>query len=151
RTWNRAMEQLTEIPASLVVGTRLHSRAMYGEHRPTLADIVLTGQGAEEFAHLYAKISPLEFVENGLRCENWCYVQSGRTMYLAAAAGPILNSDGTLAAVVQTIHDLTQQKELQTELATARDEALLATRAKSAFLANMSHEIRTPMNGVIGM
>ena len=32
----------------------------------------------------------------------------------------------------------------------ARDEALEASRAKSAFLANMSHELRTPLNAVIG-
>ena len=33
----------------------------------------------------------------------------------------------------------------------ARDDALAATKAKSAFLATMSHEIGTPMNAVIGM
>ena len=33
----------------------------------------------------------------------------------------------------------------------ARDEALLANRAKGEFLANMSHEIRTPMNAILGL
>ncbi|WP_234262872.1 hybrid sensor histidine kinase/response regulator [Hydrogenophaga sp. NFH-34] len=37
------------------------------------------------------------------------------------------------------------------ELATSREEALAAARAKAGFLAVMSHEIRTPLNGVMGM
>ena len=36
------------------------------------------------------------------------------------------------------------------ELTTARDEAMLATRAKNSFLSSTSHELRTPLNSILG-
>ncbi len=48
-------------------------------------------------------------------------------------------------------YDVSPLKKLTQELASAKEVAEQATRAKSDFLANMSHEIRTPMNAIIGM
>jgi signal transduction histidine kinase/CheY-like chemotaxis protein len=56
------------------------------------------------------------------------------------------------ATLEDEIADRTSElRQLNRELAEARDRAEEGSRAKSEFLANMSHEIRTPMNGILGM
>ncbi len=55
-----------------------------------------------------------------------------------------------LGAIFQRKRDESEILRMNQELALARDQALEASKAKSAFMATMSHELRTPLNAIIG-
>lgn len=128
--WNRACERLTGVAASEMIGTQDHWRCFYETRRPTLADLVIQKR-ADEIDRLYLRASRGADMAGQLCAESWCDMpRCGRRRYLAADASPIYDDLGELAAVVQTLRDMTEEKAAQIAL------EQLATRDGLTGLAN---------------
>jgi len=68
---------------------------------------------------------------------------NGITQLFETSKVPMVQ-DGQIIGLMSISHNITERKAME-------EQAMSASRAKSAFLANMSHEIRTPMNAITGM
>jgi diguanylate cyclase (GGDEF)-like protein len=129
--WNRACERLTGVAAHELLGTSGHWCAFYAAPRPTLADLVIAGRTGEILDLYDGQARNPAGVQDNLCAENWCEMpRTAGRRYLAADASPIHDSDGRLVAVVETLRDLTEEKQAQIAL------EQLATRDGLTGLAN---------------
>ena len=94
-------------------------------------------------------------------------LSNGEQRFIQERAEITSNESGEPINIATTVLDITESKEIQTELIRyrehlqelvdaqtkdiieARDAALAGERAMSSFIANMSHEIRTPLHGIL--
>lgn len=74
----------------------------------------------------------------------------GQFRYIHAKGHVYRDERGKPIKMLGTVQDITEAKQAEMELITAKEIAEQATSSKSEFLANMSHEIRSPMTGVLG-
>jgi len=115
--WNRACEELTGFKAAEMVGTDGQYRPFYAEKRPVIADLIVDRdvRGLEKY---YGKkqVQKSSVVEGAFEAGDFYENLGGKRRHLYFLAAPIYDEKGEIIAAVETLQDVTREREMELNL-----------------------------------
>jgi len=141
--WNAAMERLSGVLASDMLGKGNYEHALpfYGERRPVLIDLALDWDAQSRDHYVFVQRDE----EGYLSAES----QDPKGRWLAESARALYDGEGRLVGAIETVRDITDQKEQDLE----RIEVLKVAEANLAELEEHRLELeavqRTALFGTI--
>ncbi|MEI7434896.1 MAG: SpoIIE family protein phosphatase [Methanomicrobiales archaeon] len=116
--WNRAMEEITGVPASRMLGKGDYEYALpfYGERKPMLANLVM--MGGEELTERYNTVK-----KTGDTLVVDIFIPGFRPggAWFWAKARPLRDRQGSITGAIETIRDITDRKQAELETELTRD------------------------------
>jgi nitrogen fixation negative regulator NifL len=112
--WNRAMEELSGVPAEEILGRGdyEYSLPFYGERRPILIDLAM--QSEEDTGNKYVRT---ERRGKTLIGEAYIHNARGEELYFHGTAASICNSSGEIIGAIESVRDITERRKTETIIA----------------------------------
>ena len=112
--WNRAIEKMTGVTAAEIVGKGdfVYAVPFYGKQRPILIDLV-ENRNPQLRKHYDFKVLD----KNTLHAEAFvASAYGGKGAYLSGLAAPLYDNDGNYVGAVESIRDISDQKQVEETL-----------------------------------
>ncbi len=137
--WNRAMEEMTGVPASAMLGKGDYEYAVpfYGVKKPMLANLIL--MPGEEVEQRYSHVTR---EGTTLVVDTFIQKNGGPGRYFWAKASPLYDLGGKTVGAIETIRDITERRELEERLARSKAELHIAADIQKSFLPEKIPQIR---------
>ena len=121
--WNLACEIVTGLAAKEVIGTKNQWRAFYDSQRPVMADVIINSSKSNDLDKFYqGKFRPSELIEGAFEAEGFFphLGKNGRWLFFTAA--PMKDEKGNLLGVIETLQDITAQKNAEQTIVQTIDQ-----------------------------
>jgi PAS domain S-box-containing protein len=140
--WNRALEELSEIHAEEVIGTRQQWRAFYSEERPCLADL-LVDDALHEIPKWYlGKYTKSNLIDEAYEATDFFPELGRKGRWLRFTAALIRDSENGLIGAIETLEDITARKSAEQALLKAHDELESRVRVRTLELAHANEALQ---------
>ncbi|MCP4475885.1 MAG: PAS domain-containing protein, partial [Gammaproteobacteria bacterium] len=83
--------------------------------------------------------------------ESLIFEEEYKGQWFLSVKSPFYDSHGNVDGVIGISIDITDKKEMEKALITAKQAAEVASAAKSEFIQNMSHDLRTALTGLLSV
>ena len=123
--WNAAVESLTGLKRGEVVGTDKQWLPFYPEKRPVMADLIVDKAPASEFEDKYGdKYKKSSLIEGAYEALDFFPTLGEEGKWLIFTAAPLKDSEGTVIGALETLQDITEQKEAEEQSRTIFEHVL---------------------------
>ncbi len=114
--WNRALQALNDIKPSEVLGTNHQWRAFYKSQRPCLADLILDGRTGQTEDLYSGKVSKSKLLDDAYEVSQFFPDMGEKGKWFRITSAGLRDSGGNLFGAMETLEDITEQKNAEEEL-----------------------------------